>query len=162
MNMLISELQGLSANPLAWVVVVILSGFALYSVIQIMKCPYTHDAGRISDDAVRAARGSEFSPGMRFGMMMAMGAVLTLLGLFMIANGIKPALALASMVCGIVIILTEPTRLQIREHRRVVAANRDSANALVEAQDRLNSSYTQMAATNILLMLGVTGALLAF
>lgn len=162
MNMLIYELQALSANPLAWVVVGVLAAITMVSVVQILRCPYVNDARQIPDTAVETARAGDFRPGLRFGLMMLAGAALTLMGLFMIANGIRPAFALAAMVVGIAMILTEPTRLQIREQRRLVAAWRDAPGGLAAAQDRLNSSYTQLAGTNIALMLGVAGALLAF
>ena len=132
------------------------------SVFQIFKCPLTHGTTNVSDDDVADAKARGFRAGSRFGLMMLAGAGLTILGLFMIANGVRPTLALAALVVGIVIMQTEPNLLMIREHRRSVIANRDAPMPFAEAQDRLRTGYVQLATTNVVLTVGVAGALLAF
>ena len=99
----------------------------------------------------------------RFGLMMMAGAGLTVSGLFMIANGIKPAIGLGAVVLGILLIQTEPLRLQIREGQRMVVACRDSgAAALESARDRLRTGHLSLAATNMVLLVGLVAGLAAF
>ena len=162
MNMLIAELQGLSADWRSWAVVALMAIVAGISVVHMVLCPYVRGNRQIPDDEVEAAKNTVFTPGARFGVMMVLGAGLTLTGLFMIANGVKPLLALAAVVVGVVIIQTEPTRLQIRENTQRVIALRDAAaETLAGARDRLKASHFQLAATNVALVLALSAGLLA-
>lgn len=163
MNMLVEELQLLANDPKAWIVVLVLAGFALHSVIGAIMCPYVKGTATFTPEDIREAQGHEFNPGVRFALMMIGGIVLMLAGLFMIAGGIKPALALALLVTGIVVTQTEPMRLQIREQKfGVVAAQGARADVLATAQDRLHAHHRALAWTNAAMLFAVTGALLAF
>ena len=163
MNMLIEELQQLSANPWSWGVVGLMALFTAYSVTLLMACPYSHNRAQISDGDVATAKAHSFRPGGRFVLLMLGGVVLTLAGLFMIAHGISPALALAALVVGIVLIQTEPAQLQIRECKSNVIACRDAPDdQRIGAQDRLRASHRSLAVTNVVLLAGVTAGLVAF
>ena len=163
MNMLIEELQQLSANPWSWGVVALMAVFTAYSVTLLMACPYSHNRAQISDSEVDSAKAHSFSPGGRFILLMLGGVALTLAGLFMIAHGISPALALAALVVGIVLVQTEPAQLMIRECKIGVIACRDAdTEAKAAAQDRLRDSHRSLAVTNLVLLAGVTAGLVAF
>ena len=163
MNMLIEELQLLSANPWSWVVVGLMGLFTAYSVMLLMACPYAHGKAEIGDSDVHRAKSEDFNAGGRFALLMIGGVLLTLAGLFMIAKGISPALALAALVVGIVLIQTEPAQLLIREAKRNVIACRDASEGEREgAQDRLKASHRSLAVTNVVLLAGVTAGLVAF
>ncbi|MEM9059733.1 MAG: hypothetical protein AAGD13_04655 [Pseudomonadota bacterium] len=158
MNMLISELQMLAGDWRSWIVVVLMALIAVHSAVYYVVCPYVHGRANISDAEVTEARGNPFKPGMRLGLMMVVGIVLTLTGLFMIADGVKPTLALAAMVVGIVIIQTEPTRSSIRESTQRVVALRDAEVVTREAaQSRLRGNHRELVTKNVVLL----GALIA-
>jgi len=162
-TMLIEELQALSADWRSWLVVGLLALVSLYSVGEYFRCPYARGTARIDDDEMQAAQRTGTVAGPRFALTMLAAVALTLTGLFMIAEGVKPALALAALVTGIVLIQTEPPRLRAREYRTLVAARRDGPpEALADARYRLRTSYRELALTNVVLLSGVTGVLLAF
>ena len=67
------------------------------------------------------------------------------------------------MVVGIVIIQTEPFRLQIREQKRIVVASRDAPEAVLEgARTRLRDNQRALATTNVVLLAGLIAGLMAF
>ena len=163
MNMLISELQALAADPWSWAVVALMAAFAIQSVGVLMMCPYVHGRAEITDAEVAAARDDGINPGPRFAMLMLAGVALVLAGLFMIAGGTAPKIALAALVVGIVLIQTEPARLLIRHHKTRVIAHRDAAPEVREGErDRLRSSHFQLAGTNVVIALGLAAGLSGF
>ena len=163
MNMLIEELQGIAADPRSWVVVALMAVIAGISVMRLWMCPHISGTYQPSDDEVERARDQGFRVGWRFGLLMLVGAGVTLAGLFMIAGGIKPTIALGLVVVGIVVIQTEPFRLQIREQQRMVVASRDASAAVLDgARDRLRANQTSLALTNLVLLAGLIAGLLAF
>lgn len=163
MNMLISELQMLAGDWRSWVVVGLMLLVALHSIVYYYMCPYAHGRASITDDAVSDAQSRVYKPGLRFGIMMLLGIILTVAGLFMIADGVKPTLALAAMVMGIVIIQTEPTRSVIRENTQRLVANRDAESVRQEAaQLRLRGSHRELVAKNVVLLGALVTGLLAF
>lgn len=163
MNMLIDELQMLAASPQTWIVVAMMAVVCVHSMIGLMRCPYT--CGRIEPgpDEIDAARAHVFHAGSRFALAMLTGIGLILGGLFMIAGGIKPTIALALLVVGVLVVQTEPARLQIREGKsRVVACHGRGEQALEGARARLRSSHTELVALNFGLLIALVGAILAF
>ena len=163
MNMLIEELQGLAADPRSWVIVALMGLVAAASLFRLLRCPHVNGTYRPNDQEVDTARQSGTQIGPRFGLMMLVGAGLTVAGLFMIAGGIRPTLALGLMVVGIVVIQTEPYRLQIREQMRAVIASRDAPAAVLDgARDRLRGNQRALVMTNMVLLVGLIAGLLAF
>ena len=163
MNMLIEELQSLANDPRSWIVVILMGLLALVSVFQATRCPLLSDKSEFSDDDVTQAKIVRKNIGPRFALFMMAGFGLTLLGLFMITYGVKPTIALAAMVVGIVIIQTEPAKLRIREARRQVIASRDAPQDVRSgAISRLRASYTGLAGLNTALLVCLIGGLLAF
>ena len=161
--MLIEELQGLSADWRSWIVVGCMAALAAFSVIARFSCPYVRGLNTPTDEQVAEAKEHRFSAGWRFGLMMVAGIALTLVGLFMIAGGIRPALALGLMVLGIVIIQTEPARLLIRDNERVVVASRDAGAAVLDvARARLRNSHQSLVLMNVGLLAALTVGLIAF
>lgn len=163
MNMLLSELQLLANDPRSWIVVAVMAALVVHSVVYYGMCPYAHGRAEITDDAVLEAREKAFKPGTRYGVMMVSGIILTVTGLFMIAEGIRPTLALAAMVAGIVIIQTEPTRTIIRENtHRVIAFRDDTGSKLEAAQLRLRGSHVELVVKNLVLLAALIAGILAF
>ncbi len=163
MNMLIEELQMLSADPRSWIVVGFMALIATISVLARYRCPKVRGVHEPSNEEIRQARETGFRSGWRFGLMMVVGVGLTLTGLFMIAGGVRPTLALGAMVLGILVIQTEPARLSIRENERVVIASHGGAAATIDgARDRLRSSHRALVAMNIVLLAGLVSGLMAF
>ena len=163
MNMLISELQMLASDWRSWIVVGLMTAVALHSVVYYLMCPYVNGRANITDDAVSAAKNRQFKPGVRFGMMMITGIAMTVIGLFMIAEGNNPTIALAAMVAGIVIIQTEPTRSMIRENTQSLVAHRDAQETKqVAVQMRLRGSHRELVTKNMVLLGALTAGLLAF
>ncbi len=163
MKMLIEELQSLAADPRSWVVVALMAVLAGISFFRLWRCPHVAGTYQPTDAEVETARNSGFGIGWRFAFMMLGGAAVTLIGLFMIAGGIRPTIALALVVAGIVAIQTEPYRLQIREQTRLVVASRDSLpRDLDGARDRLRANQSALALTNFVLLAGLIVGLMAF
>ncbi|MEM1160437.1 MAG: hypothetical protein AAGJ28_05850 [Pseudomonadota bacterium] len=163
MSMLIEEMQSLASNPGAWIVVLVMAGIGAVSLMELLACPVARGRHTPSDEDVRAAKEKGFQAGWRFGLMMLTGGVLTTAGLFMIAYGIKPAFGLGAVVLGILLVQTEPHRLQIREGRRmVIAAHHDGDAVLDGARDRLRSGQMALAVSNIVLLLALVAGLMAF
>lgn len=163
MNMLIDELRMLSDDPKSWIVVALLAIFAIHAVAGLLLCPYANGSAKFTEAEVAEARAHRFNPGIRFAVMMLGGVALTLAGLFMIANGIRPTIALVLLIAGILLIQTEPSRLELRELKSaVIAATGKSEPVLASARARLRGSHRKLAATQAAMVLAVTGALLAF
>lgn len=163
MNMLIEELQGLAADPRSWAIVALMALVAGISVIRLWQCPHIAGTYQATDEEVSRAGKKGFKIGIRFGVAMIGGSALTLTGLLMIASGIRPTIALGLMVVGIVIIQTEPYRLQIREQTRLLIASRDAAEAIIQgARTRLRENQRALATTNVVLLAGLIAGLLAF
>lgn len=163
MNMLINELQSLSADWRSWIVVGCMAVLALASVAARLGCPHVRGVYDPTDEEVKAAQSAKFSAGWRFGVMIVAGIALTLAGLFMIAGGIRPALALGALVLGILIIQTEPARLQIRENQRQVIGSRDAGAAvLAGARARLRTSHQSLVLVNVVLLVALVAGLVAF
>ena len=163
MNMLISELQMLASDWRSWIVVGVMGALVLHSLTYYFMCPYVHGRANITDEAVVEARERVFKPGARYGLMMVLGIVLTVTGLFMIADGVKPTLALAAMVAGIVIVQTEPTRTVIRENtQRVISLRDDETSKLEAAALRLRGSHVELVVKNLVLFAALIAGILAF
>lgn len=163
MNMLLEELQALAADPRSWAVVAVMLFVSGRSFFVMLWCPHVRGVSNISDDQVAQAQSNPFEPGMRFGFMMVIGIALTVLGLFMIASGTQPTLALAALVAGIVAVQTEPARLRIRESKQRLIARRDAAaDVLAIERDRLSGSHRELAITNFLIMAALIMALMSF
>ncbi|MFK7945540.1 MAG: hypothetical protein AB8B85_21890 [Paracoccaceae bacterium] len=163
MNMLIEELSLLGQDPKSWIVVAVLAVFALHSAVGVFMCPYVKGTLTFTQQEVETARAHQFRASWRFALLMLGGIVLMLAGLFMIANGVKPSLALALLVTGIVLTQTEPLRLQLREQKFVViAAQGGSEGSIISAQDRMASNHRVLAFTNAGMLVAVTATLLAF
>ncbi|MEM7423465.1 MAG: hypothetical protein AAF334_07060, partial [Pseudomonadota bacterium] len=95
--------------------------------------------------------------------VMLSGILLATTGLFMIAEGVHPALALVALVVGVVVMQTEPSRNRIREQRRQVALHRDSSAETVEhVRSRLRISQRELAMMNIGLALALAIGLAVF
>ncbi len=163
MNMLIDELHALAEDPRSWAVVAVMLLFAAHSLFAVLRCPYVRGVADISDAEVVDAKANPFEPGARFALMMVAGIALTIVGLFMIASGTKPTIALAAMVAGIVCIQTEPARLRIRESKQRIVARRDApVEVMAIEQDRLHGSHRELAITNFLIIAALVAALMAF
>lgn len=163
MNMLIEELQRLSTNPFAWLIIALLGLAALYAVVTVFRCPLLHDKAQFAPEDIVTAKKAPKTLGPRFALVMLFGFSLTVSGLLMIADGLHPTIALAAMVVGITIVQTEPQRLQIADARRQLVAALDMGeSALDDARKRLRSNYQGLAAIYVVLLFGVTGGLLAF
>jgi len=163
MNVLVAEFARLGANPWAWGVAGLLTVFAAQAVVQLLRCPYARGTTAISDDDVARARANRFRPGARFALAVLGGAGLIVIGLFMIARSIGPAVAFGALTAGILILQTEPMRLQIREQTYAVIASRDAAPDVAEGQrDRLRENHRILAATNLGVLAAVVAVLLVF
>lgn len=163
MNMLIEELQGLAADPRSWAIVGLMALVAAVSLFRLWRCPHIAGTYQPTDAEVDEAGRTGTQIGPRFGLMMFLGAALTVVGLFMIAGGVRPTIALGLMVVGLVIVQTEPYRLQIREQTRLIIASRDApAPVLTGARDRLRGNQRALALTNLVLLGGLVAGLLAF
>ena len=163
MKMLVEELQLLGSDPMAWIVVALLAAFAVQSAVAFRMCPYVNNTATYSDEEVNEARAHQFRAGPRLALMMIAGGALMLAGLFMIAHGIKPTLALGLLVTGIVVTQTEPARLQLREQKfALIAAQGQMVPAMQGARARLRASHRTLVVTNVVMLLAVIAGLLAF
>ncbi len=163
MNMLISELQMLAADWRSWVVVVLMAVVAGRSLIVLMMCPYANNTADISDEMAQKAARTPYSAGRRFLLMMLIGIVCSLAGLFMIAHGIKPAIALALLVGGVLLTVTEPPRLRIRDNTSRLIASHLGTEASQDAElRRLRTSHHELVIMNVLVLVALIAALLAF
>lgn len=163
MKMLVEELQLLAADPWSWVVVGLLAVIAAHSAVMLIACPYVRNRATITDAEVDEAKSAGTAPGGRFLALMVGGITLTLAGLFMIAEGAAPKIALAALVAGIFLIQTEPVRLSIRQSKTRLISHRDADPGIVEGdRDRLKGGHWNLAGINLALVLALCAALLAF
>ena len=163
MNMLIDEVQMLAGSLETWIVVGVMAMVAVQSLATMFMCPYVHGKKEFSEEQIVDAQSRRFIAGPRFAMAMVAGIVMLLTGLFMIAGGLKPTLALALLVIGIVIVQTEPVRLRIRESMlRVVAMQARGGAAAETARLRLRGDHQNLVFMNIAIVLCLITALLAF
>lgn len=163
MNMLIEEVQTLATDWRSWVVIGVMALLALVSLFQAIRCPLLMGTHKTDPKTVDEAKIIRKNIGLRFAFVMMAGFALTLTGLLMITYGVKPTLALAAMVLGLVIIQTEPARMKIREARRTVLAAGDGPEDTQKAaRGRLRGSYRELAAINLGILVCLTGAMVAF
>ena len=163
MNMLIEELARLSGDWKAWALVGVLALMAIHKLVLLFMCPVVHGTADFTAEEVAEAKAHRFNPSVWFALAMLGGVAITIAGLFMIANGIHPAIALALLVAGVVVIQSEPARFLVREQRiSVIAASDGPADILEGERDRLKGAHRALATINVVILAGVVAALAAF
>lgn len=163
MNMLVENLRIVSESPLAWSVLAILAVFGIASAWRWSRCPILAGTMVATPEAARAITIEGEDTGPRFFLTMLAGIAVTIAGITLIANGIRPALAFCLLVAGVFVIQTEPARLQLREaERRALAATAEGGAALEDARAQLRTGHIWLFAINLLIVLAVTAGLLAF
>lgn len=163
MNMLIETLEALSASPWAWAGVAVLAALAVLTLIQWFMCPYLCQKHEISVEAAREALDRPVFANRRFALAMVIGIVLTLVGLKMIHQGSEPGLAFILIVAGVVVLQTEPIRLDMRQATaRVVAASAGDEASYLAAAYRLRASHFWLVTVHFLVLFGVVAGLLLF
>lgn len=124
MNDFIQIIETIGADPRAWLVLGLFALRAVYSIVIYFRCPLCWSAKLVADPEEAQRRINSKSGGsMRFFLLMVTGIVLAVVGLFMLADGVKPTIALFLMVLGAFLFMTEPIRLRINDARlRVISA----------------------------------------
>ncbi|MEM7496449.1 MAG: hypothetical protein AAF371_00490 [Pseudomonadota bacterium] len=163
MNMLIETLSKVSSHPIAWLCVAAVASMALLSVVHFAMCPFVK--GRYDPDEKRALRHLDrpVIAGPRYFLVMTSGILSMIAGLWMIATETHPLIAFFIVAAGICIVQIAPLRLRLHEaYDRVVAADRESAEAGEVARARLKGlHYVNIAMSTAIAML-LALALLTF
>lgn len=163
--MLVEELQAISGDWRAWVVVGLLALVALRSVVGLVQSSrgVANIQSSVSPEQARAYVTARHVSAPRFAIAMLAGFVASVTGLIMLSYGIKPAIALLLLAAGLFVIQTEPTRLTVRQSEyRVIAAAQQDEEAVTRATERLCSDQFKLVIINVSLVAAFAAGLLAF
>lgn len=163
MNMLISELGMLSADPFAWGAILLLAAFAGYALWHWRTCPIL--AGRVCPSAPSAAEAVDGAlvDGPRYLLLMLGGIAATVTGLGFIAEAVFPTAAFYLLLGGLFVIQTEPARRELRlGELRVALAEAEGPDAVEAAIDRLRSAHHWLVALHFLVLIAAVVGLLSF
>ncbi|MEM7505153.1 MAG: hypothetical protein AAF415_00295 [Pseudomonadota bacterium] len=163
MNMLMDTLGELSSSYIAWLGVGFLALMAAHSYYHWLSCPYLCQKHDISVDEAREAIDRPISAGPRFLLSMTLGIAATIAGLFLLHRAIEPGVAFMLIVAGLVVMQTEPIRLQLRDSvARLVAASTGPEETQAAALDSLRTSHLWLVSVHFIMLFAVIAALLVF
>lgn len=163
MNMLIETLSGLSSAWSTWLGVGILALLGIVSFARWLLCPYVAGTAETSVEEARQALSKKVFAGPRFLVAMLIGVGLTVFGLSLLHQNIEPSWGFFFVIAGVVVMQTEPIRLQIREtQNRVIAASALDEDARLAAIDRLRGKHHWLVGVHFLILIGVVAAVFAF
>ena len=163
MTALIETLQQASTNPNAWAVVGLIAIVTAVSIYKWRTCPYLCHTKDISQEQAVAQVDEPFVAGPRFVIVMLAGIAAMIAGLTLIHWQVYPALALLMIALGVFLVQTEPALLRIREStERLIAAQAQGPEHVSAAEERLRYAHLGMVTANVILLLAVILALLAF
>lgn len=163
MNMLIATLGDLTSSYIAWLGVGFLALMAVHAYYQWLRCPYLCQKHDITPEQARAAIERPISAGPRFLIAMTAGIAAAIAGLFMLQRAIEPGIAFMLIVAGLVVMQTEPIRLQLRDSvARLVAANNGPEETRFAAMESLKTSHLWLVTVHFIMLFAVIAALLVF
>lgn len=163
MNILIETLSALSGSVFTWIGVGLLALVACYSFYEWVKCPYLCHKQEISLEEAKRAIDKPVFAGRRFLVAMVTGIGMTIAGLTMIYRGFEPGMAFILIVAGLVIMQTEPIRLEMKQAvARVVAATASGEAAVAAATESLRTSHLWLVSVHFIMLGGIIAGLLAF
>lgn len=144
MEQVLSSFRDLCDHPFAWLLLAAAVAKALASTIVYVRCPVMR-LGDLPppDQAARMVEG-RYLHSPRFLLVMSLGLVLSVGGVYSLAHPVYGALALAAIVVGVFVMVVEPSHLSIEENMLRVAASRardDDHQAL--AMDRLRGAHLE-------------------
>jgi len=157
--MLVENLGRISESPFAWSMLGLLGAIAALSLWRWSSCPILGHTADPVDPAAPVPRHA----GARFFLLMAAGIAATVAALTLIADGIRPVLAFWLMIGGVVVIQTEPIRLELREaETRALRALGCGEAASEAARARLRNAHRRLVAFNFIIAAAVGVGLVAF
>ncbi|MEM7239510.1 MAG: hypothetical protein AAF501_17020 [Pseudomonadota bacterium] len=163
MNMLIDTLSSLSGEWSTWLGIVLLAVLGIVSISHWWLCPYVSGTAKISLEEAQQALSKKVFAGPRFLIGMVIGVGVSVTGLSLLYHNLEPAWGFFLVIAGVVIMQTEPIRLQIREtQNRVVAASAIGEDARLAAIDRLRASHQWLIGIHFLILIGVVAAIFIF
>lgn len=163
MDMLIATFRMVGASPVAWGAIG-LGGLVLtIATLHWGRCPFLAERHGMDAERARALLTPRFRPGPRFALSMLVGIAAVLGGLGMIAESVWPAEAFCLLLAGVVLIQTQPLRLQLRVAKlSVAAAAGQGPAARAAAHDRLRSAHIRLVGVTATILILAVAALLAF
>lgn len=142
MQSVLSSFQSLCDDPVAWVLVGLVSAKALFSLVCFTRCPVRRQRRLVDARAAREAFNAPFVHAPRFLGLMLLGIALAIGGLYTLGHPELGPFALAAMVLGVFLMLTEPSQLGIEDATlRVMAARAEGGEAVRLALERLRSAH---------------------
>lgn len=142
MDSVLTSFQSLRDDPIAWALVGLVAAKALFSLACFTRCPVRRQSRLVDARAAREATNARFVHAPRFLSLMLVGIVLSVGGLYTLSDPELGGLALAAMVLGVFLMLTEPSQLTIEDATlRVVAARAEGGEAVRFALERLRSAH---------------------
>ena len=163
MEMMLTNIAALSADPKAWIVVAAVVLKALFSIYMSQRCPVMRGEIEISDDMQAAGKAYKVSPPPSFLIMMVGGIALAIIGLYMLPDPTYGPLALGALVIGVFMFMTEPTRLFVNASKmEVYATTGAEGDANVLARDRLRSAHTERAVYEVVIAAAAVALLYFF
>ncbi|MBY8975723.1 hypothetical protein KHP62_07895 [Rhodobacteraceae bacterium NNCM2] len=163
MNNLLVTLAGLSDLWMTWAAVALLAVMGVTAYMNRVMCPYAKGDCHATVDEARQALSRRIFAGPRFFLTMVSGVAVTVVGLSLIYKNLYPGLGFFLTILGLVVMQTEPIRLQIREaQNRVVAASTMGGEALQNAVETLRGKHQWLVGIHFVILIGVVAAILAF
>ena len=143
MGNVLASFQHLCDNPLAWALVALGAMKMAHSVYLYRFCPeFSPRLLRVDPEEARALAEAAFRHSPRFLVVMLAGMGLAIGGLYLLQDAAWGGLALAAMVIGTFLLVTEPAHLAVFDNRlRVIAARVREVDAREAALDRLRASH---------------------
>lgn len=160
MEMLLSNLSGLGANPFAWAVAALAGLRALFTIYTSRTCKVRSGEYSVSHEEAVEAANTVFRPPHSFLFLVSFGIALAIGGLFMLQDSTYGGLALGAIVVGVFIFMTEPTRLQVIGAKTGVFASTLGDEEQTDlAREQLGHAYRERAVYEAVIALAVVGVL---
>lgn len=163
MEMILSNVEALSHDPKAWAVAALVVAKALWSTFMALRCPIMRGSFDVTAELIDQGRNYRIAPPPSFMLIMLGGMALATGGLFMLSDTIYGPLALAAIVVGVFMFMTEPARLFVNGAKMgVFATTGAEGDANFLARDRLREAYRQRAIYEIVIAAVVVAMLVFF
>ena len=152
MGMIIDNVAALSGDWRAWVVAALVTLKAMHSFFLYLRCPVSRGVAEITPDMISAGKEFKFRPPPSYAAIMLGGMALATAGLFLLSDAEYGPLALGSIVIGVFMFVTEPTRLFVNNAIMAVYGSVDAeGDANVLARDQLRAAHRERATYELII-----------
>lgn len=163
MEMLVTSLAELGSDWRAWVLAALVSAKAFVSIWFYLRCPIQCGKFEVPRELAEESSRYQFNPPWSFLLLMSAGVTMATVGLYTLDDPRFGHVALAVLIIGVFLFMTEPSRLRVHSARiGAFAATLKGAEAAAVARDDLRQAQKQRAAFEASIAAGLVMALIVF